>query len=172
MGAGGREWSPTQSAFLAAYAVCGIIKVAAEAAEISRAVVYKWRADPEFAAAMDSAGEDAADLLEKEALRRATEGTVRPVFYKGEECGGVREYSDTLTVLLLKARRPEKFRDNQKIEHTGPNGGAIAISDGRAAAKEILANPAALQAAFDVEDALERKHSNVTNSEPSEPTEA
>ena len=30
--------------------------------------------------------------------------------------GKTREYSDLLLIFLLKARRPEKFRDNAKLE--------------------------------------------------------
>lgn len=152
-GAGGRTWSPSQTAFLAAFGVCGIVKVACEAAEVGRATVYVWRKDADFAAAMDSAGEDATDLLEREALRRATEGTVRPVYYKGEECGGVREYSDTLTALLLKARRPDKYRENQKIEHSGPGGGAIPI-DVRDATERIMQCQEAYEAALKAQAAL------------------
>lgn len=36
---------------------------------------------------------------------------------------GVREYSDTLAIFLLKAHKPEKYRERH--EHTGPNGGPI-----------------------------------------------
>jgi hypothetical protein len=33
--------------------------------------------------------------------------------------GKVREYSDTLTIFLLKAHAPDKYRDNAKVEHSG-----------------------------------------------------
>ena len=53
------------------------------------------------------------DLLEDEAWRRAYSGTERPVFQNGALVGKTREYSDLLMELLLKGRRPEKFRDKQ-----------------------------------------------------------
>ena len=56
--------------------------------------------------------------MEAEARRRGVEGTLKPVFYKGEECGQVREYSDTLLIFLLKAHDP-KYRDRQQVEHSG-----------------------------------------------------
>ena len=33
------------------------------------------------------------------------------MFYRGEKCGLVRRYSDTLLIFMLKARRREKFVD-------------------------------------------------------------
>jgi hypothetical protein len=40
------------------------------------------------------------------------EGVDKPVYQGGVLVGYVREYSDQLLVTLLKAHRPEKFRDN------------------------------------------------------------
>ena len=49
------------------------------------AAVYDWlKADQEFAAAFENAKEDAGDLLEEEARRRAHDGWLEPVFRKGE----------------------------------------------------------------------------------------
>lgn len=41
--------------------------------------------------------------LETEAWRRAVDGTEKPVFYKGDECGRITEYSNTLLMFLIKA---------------------------------------------------------------------
>jgi hypothetical protein len=41
------------------------------------------------------------------------------VFHKGEVCGYVRHYSDTLLSLLLKAENPDKYADRQQVEHKG-----------------------------------------------------
>src|SRR4051812_1251527 len=68
-------------AFLAAFRDTGNVRRACEAAGKSRTVVYEHRkADPGFAAAFDEAREDAADLLEGEARRRAVDGVDEPVF--------------------------------------------------------------------------------------------
>ena len=55
--------------------------------------------------------EQAADVLEREAWRRASEGVKQPVFYQGEVCGHVRKYSDVLLIFLLKGARPDKYRE-------------------------------------------------------------
>lgn len=121
--------SAKQAAFLAAYAECGNISAAARAAEVVRQAHYDWMAtDATYPDRFQSAHENAMDLLEEEARRRAVQGTDKPVFYKGEECGAIREYSDTLLMFLLNGGRPQKFRQNAKVEHTGPNNGPIAVA--------------------------------------------
>jgi hypothetical protein len=78
--------------------------------------------DLAYAEKFASAREEAVDLLEGEALRRAVQGVEEPVFYKGERVdkGQVRRYSDVLLIFLLKANRPVKFRD--RVEITDPDG--------------------------------------------------
>lgn len=78
---------------------------------ISRGTVRGWReTDPEFAAAYDEAMDDGTDLLETEAVRRATKGVPQPVYYQGEECGERQVYSDDLMKFMLMARAPRRFR--------------------------------------------------------------
>jgi hypothetical protein len=96
------------------------VTCAAEIAGRSRATFYRWREEDEaFAAAWDDALESGTDRLEKEAIRRAVEGVNKPVFYKGKVVGHITEYSDTMLAMQLNARRPEKYRVNHKVEHTG-----------------------------------------------------
>jgi hypothetical protein len=107
----------------------GNVSRACEATGVRRATVYGWRSgDPLFAQAWDEAVEQGLDELEQEARRRAFHGTDRPVFYKGEECGAIREYSDTLMIFLLKGGRPQKYRENVSHEHTGKDGGPIRLA--------------------------------------------
>ena len=117
-----------QRAFLAAYARTGNIAAAARAAKCARSQHYEWLSDPAYAEAFLGAQEEAVEALELEARRRAEKGVVKPVYYQGEVCGTVREYSDTLLIFLLKAARPERYRDNARIEHevTGAGGGPLA----------------------------------------------
>ena len=112
--------------FLAALRQRGNIRASCEAAGVARTTVYFRRAnDPPFAAAMSEAIEDAADDLEAEAWRRAVEGCTRPVYGSGGagvgtvQVGEITEYSDALMVLLLKAHKPGKYRENVKVEHGG-----------------------------------------------------
>lgn len=107
-----------QRAFLAAYAQLGNITAAAKAAGCHPSRHRnEWAKQPAYMALFLEAQEEANDMLEAEALRRATRGTDKPVFHKGKQCGTVREYSDQLLVVLLKANRPGKFREN--VEHSG-----------------------------------------------------
>lgn len=109
--------------FLEQLSTNGNVTVSAEACNLARRTLYDLRStDPEFAAAWDAAMEQAADHLEAEARRRAVDGWDEPVFYQGEQAGLVRKFSDTLLIFLLKGARPEKFRDRQQHEHTGPGG--------------------------------------------------
>jgi hypothetical protein len=85
---------------------------AAKAAGVHVTLVYlRRRENKEFLAAWNEAAEIGTDLLEQEAQRRAFHGTVEPVFYKGVECGGIRKYSDTMLNTMLRARKPEVYRD-------------------------------------------------------------
>lgn len=95
----------------------GNVSKSCELAGISRVAAYDWRAaDPSFAIEWETAIESGTDELEEEARRRALEGVKKPVFHKGEKVGFVNEYSDTLLIFLLKARRPEKYRERFDIE--------------------------------------------------------
>lgn len=114
--------------FLAVLGSTANVTKAAEVTAISRTEWYRTKAeDVEFAAAWTEAVETGTDALEDEAVRRAAEGTLKPVFWQGNECGYIREYSDTLLMFTLKARRPEKYRDRTAVAHSGPDGGAIPI---------------------------------------------
>lgn len=116
----------TEAAFLEALGECGNVTMACKLSKVGRSAVYKWRReDAAFAATWDEAQELGTDALEDEALRRAFNGTGRPVFYQGEECGEVREYSDSLMMFMLKARRPEKFKERSSTELTGKDGAAL-----------------------------------------------
>ena len=80
----------------------GNVSASARIANVSRQHAYLCRqTDPEFAARWDDAIEEGTDNLEEIAMRRAKEG------------------SDTLTIFLLKARRPDKYRENIGVKHEG-----------------------------------------------------
>ncbi len=116
-GKSARDWAPR---FLKALAATANIKAACEAAKVPRKTVYRRRnSDQVFAEAMADALDDAVDDMELEARRRAFEGTEKPVFQGGAEVGRIREYSDTLAIFLLKAHRPEKYRERHEVRHTG-----------------------------------------------------
>jgi hypothetical protein len=92
-----------REAFLQRLAETCNVSESARVAGIPRRTVYEWRdADPSFAAAWKDAEEQAADLLEMEAWKRAT-----------------TDKSDRMLEILLKAHRPDKFTERLKNEHSG-----------------------------------------------------
>jgi len=101
----------TQRAFLEAFVIAGNISGASRTSQVSRDTHYAWlKDDPAYAAAYKVAADEAIDLLEQEARKRAISGA-RP--------------SDLLLIFLLKAGRPEKYRE--RLEHTGKGGGPIQV---------------------------------------------
>jgi hypothetical protein len=113
----------------------GFVGKACEAVAVSKQTVYRWRAeDAEFAADWDRAVDLATEDLEKEVRRRAFHGVDEPVFYKGEVCGQIRKYSDSLLMFAIKARKPE-YRDTVKITIVD----ADRLIDGAIAAHGLLA---------------------------------
>jgi hypothetical protein len=115
-----RQVRRSKHAFLECYALWANISYACEQSGVNRANVYRWQEhDPEFAAAFHTAEQAATERLEKEAWRRATEGTPyeRTSYWHGEPVGTDRkiEYSDNLMMLLLRARRPDLYREKVDV---------------------------------------------------------
>jgi hypothetical protein len=103
------DWAPE---FLSSIVKGERIIDAAAAANVHPTLAYRRRKEDElFRKAWNEASEIGTRLLEQEAQRRAFNGVLEPVFHKGQECGTVRKYSDTLLIFLLKARNPAKYRD-------------------------------------------------------------
>jgi hypothetical protein len=137
--------------FLAALRQSANISYSAMMSGTNRTAVYHRRDnDKAFADAMKDALEDSVEKLELEARRRAHDGLNRLKFHQGQPImvpvfGPDRqplltengepvlvpyvehEYSDTLMIFLLKAHRPEKYRDNYKVELSGVGGGPVEI---------------------------------------------
>jgi hypothetical protein len=85
---------------------------------VGRSTVYDWRLDCSiFAEQWNDAKEEGTDLLEDEAWRRAVTGIDKHVgFYQGVSNVTVKEYSDTLLILLLKSRRRPLYGDKVSTE--------------------------------------------------------
>ena len=128
-----------QAAFLAAFAKTGILRLAAEVAQIHRSTDLYWNEnDAEYAARRKDAAEDAADVVEAELFRRGMVGMRQYQFYKGKPImwsgpdglGPKVHYfedrrSDACLIVTLKARRPEKFRERHEV--TGTGGGPLSV---------------------------------------------
>jgi hypothetical protein len=106
--------------FLRAFADRCHVGDACKAAGLSRMQVAAWRkADAEFAGLYLEAEQIGVSALEDEATRRAFQGTDKPVYHQGVEVGAVREYSDSLATFLLKAHKPDRYRERQDIALSG-----------------------------------------------------
>jgi transposase-like protein len=115
-------WTPEkQEKFLEVLATGASVARAAAEIGAARSTVFGWKKDnPEFAERWDNAVETGTDLMEDEALRRALKGTERPVYQQGVLVGYITEFSDTLMIFQLKARRREKYseRSESKVDMT------------------------------------------------------
>ena len=95
------------------------ISDACRAVGYTRTVVYTYKSsDAKFSEAWDEANETAIERMEREADRRAVEGYDKPVFHLGVECGVQRQFSDTLLIFRLKAKRPEVYRERAEVAVT------------------------------------------------------
>jgi len=118
--------------FLDALANSGNIRAAADHAGVNRDTVYTHKEkDPKFAEAFASALENACDVMEAEAFRRAVHGVkkTKGIYYQGEKIATetTTEHSDFLLAFLLKAHRPAKFRERYEI--SGPEGGPLTFAE-------------------------------------------
>lgn len=107
-----------QEIFLKTLAMTGKVTEAVKAAGFSSStsLYLKRKKDEKFAEAWDLALYVAGDKLEAEAIRRAHDGVYEPQYYQGKVVGHTIKYSDTLLMFMLKGIRPEKFRDNVRID--------------------------------------------------------
>jgi hypothetical protein len=112
------RWS--RDAFLAAFEETGMVSRACEAIGISRQTAYMERQRNEgFAIDWADVEERTTETMEREAYRRAVEGITEPVVSAGKHVTDVTSYSDRLLEFMLKARRPEKYRDRVDVKHSG-----------------------------------------------------
>lgn len=130
------EWNR----FFAKLAERGNVTEACLASGVCRKTLYKYvalgekrgarKAHREWLERYKEAKEAAMDRLEAEAFRRAHDGVDEPVVGRvGKDQDGVvtsvRRYSNTLLVFLLKAHRPQTYKDRVAQEISGPGGGPV-----------------------------------------------
>ena len=112
------------AAILVLEEVNGNVSEALRRTGICRQVFYHWlKEDADFAERVEGTREQAADRMEAEADRRAVEGFDKPVFFKGQQCGTIRQYSDLLLIFRLKSLRPDQYRENVAL--SGHDGGPL-----------------------------------------------
>lgn len=98
-----------QQALLSAIASGCTLRAAAIKAGVDLMTAHGWISDATFAAAFHAAEAAGTDVIEEEAFRRAVKGVEKPVYRAGEVVGHVADYSDTMLMFLLKARRPDRY---------------------------------------------------------------
>lgn len=109
-----------REAWLGTFEYSKMVSEACRMVGISRSTAYKERErNPEFRAAWDELNTRVVESLEQEAYRRAVEGVDRMVVSAGRKLGTEKQFSDTLLALLLKANRPEKYRERVDVAHSG-----------------------------------------------------
>jgi hypothetical protein len=118
----GRSKKQQQSAVLAAYEELANVTKACKKAKVPRRTFYSWVNEEDFQKRFEESSKVALGVLEDEAMRRATDGVVKPVYQQGKKVGTVKNYSDTLLIVLLKARAPEKYKERFEGEITGKGG--------------------------------------------------
>ena len=115
--------------FVAALRNIGVMRYACDQVKVGKSTVARWRAaDPAFEAAVLEALDDAVEVMEREAFRRAVVGTEKPITVAGQR-EVIRDFSDVLLIFLLKANRPEKYRERYEYQHSGPAGGPIQVQE-------------------------------------------
>jgi len=109
--------NPQRCAFLAAYAQCGSISHAANAAGIDRRTHYFWmEVNPDnYRERFATARQQAIDALEDEATRRAQLGVTKGIYYKGQKVAEEQVYSDTLLMFRLNGEMPQKYRQRADV---------------------------------------------------------
>jgi hypothetical protein len=108
-------WTPeVQCAFIQALADTGMVEQAAQTVDRSVQSAYRLRRAPggeSFARAWSVALRDAAERVLDLAFARAIEGEDTPVFDRdGCRIGSRRKVNDRMTMFLLRAYMPDRFR--------------------------------------------------------------
>lgn len=100
--------------FLRHFRAHGNASKAARAVGIEPSSIYHhYYKDPEFAKEWDAAKLEVADEVEEVAFRFATGTMERPIIYKGAVTGTVMQHSERLAELVLKAYKPDLYREKQ-----------------------------------------------------------
>jgi hypothetical protein len=156
-------------AFLTAYAKRGTVLGAATATKIARRSHYEWlREDAEYAAAFETANEEFIEALEASVIESATNGIEEPVIYQGQLCfeplrdakgeikrdaAGkpkysktpltIRKRSDVAAFFMLKAKRPNVYREHSSVEVTGSLDIVTRLNAGRDRLAKLTEEPPA-----------------------------
>lgn len=143
-----------KAAFVAAFRECGTILHAAAAAQVGRSTIYDWlKTDDAFATEFRQATDDFVDTLEREAVRRARDGVIEPVFGNTQETvevspgkfrtvtttaevGAIVKFSDKLMEVLLRGNRRDKYNTRQH-EISGKDGAPLVLEPSKLSEQQL-----------------------------------
>jgi len=113
------------------------VTVAAKAAGVIRATVYRWRDQVSgFASEWDDILAGRMEELECEVYDRAKEGLLEDVYHNGQVVGTKRKPSDQLAMFLLKANKPNVYDRSNSITIEGEGEFTMTINDQQRDIKE------------------------------------
>lgn len=143
---GPNQLTANQRAFLAAYAECGSIRDAAACVGpegITHRLHYRWMQEPngQYKRAFECAEQIFGDMLEGHARKLAKEGVLEPVYQGGRLVGEKTKYPQAVLIRLLEGSKPEKYRHNHQVEHTGSITIVERLQAGRKRAAEKQGEP-------------------------------
>lgn len=104
---------------------------------INKPLVHQGQFTPLFEPAKDENG----NVI----MEEISEGVTRPKYIPllddegRQQIATMKEYSDTLAIFLLKAHNPDKYRENSKVQLTGPDDGPVQVEHKASALAEIFA---------------------------------
>lgn len=116
----------TREVVIAEFRRTGRVDLACAKAGCDRTMHYEWlRKLPSYKKDFEVAREEVAGLLEDEAVRRAYQGTQRPMAVNGNTVV-ITEFSDRLLEFLLKCRNRPVFGDRLGL-HDGDGNALFAV---------------------------------------------
>lgn len=114
-----RKLTPKQKKFLNAFPTNLTINATCRRTGIDkRTHFYAMQKSPGYAQCFEALKEYVVLAMEDEAVRRATKGITEDVFYQGTKCGTKKVYSDGLLMFMLKAARPDVYRERVTMDTT------------------------------------------------------
>jgi hypothetical protein len=139
--------------FLESLARTGVITKSCHQAGVNPTTVLRLRrSNPKFERACIEAERRFTDRAERELFRRAIDGVEEPIYQGGKLVGTKLVYSDSLLLAVVKARKPDLYRERSTVEHAlaGP------VVDARRQ-RAILADPEAARLACELDARLAQR---------------
>lgn len=129
--------TPKQRQFLVAFPGAITLKAAAKAVNIDIQTHYKWKHNsPAYAQCFESLNTYVVEAMEEEAKRRSLLGVEKNIYYQGEVVGTEVIFSDQLLMFMLRAAKPDTYRERTSMELTAPP--PVANSELRGLGKDAL----------------------------------